>query len=430
MAEKPSRQMSSLELPDIVDKSIIRDRGGQTFNVLSYGLIPDGKTDNSPLFAQLLDTVFRAGGGEIFFPPSLTAYVFSAQIVIPNTKPFRGTPTSRGIQPPITLRGHRWDSLENTGAKLALRYQGSGAKIVSYGTGLLHLLDLGLAQDQNDTKEETPFILVTNTTLICDRVSFRGNSRATSAQPSYQTNQWPTQDAIILGGPCTSVLYDNSPTSTFGGYGSIIRNCRFNSIRRMVYLNPCANAVTIHDNFLAIGGSNLLNGAAIEFADSTGTPGTNGVCIQNNMLEMVNYQYGVLIGPGNQGNSVINLAIEDNIARTQLTFPIPPPGWINQVSSPKAGEDTLTSKWCYPPGTVLLIDDPHPEIITVSSVTWDSPTSATGFLTKDSALGDSFVTITPEQSFFFSLDPIFISDGNKSEWNLTLSSSSLLFKLP
>lgn len=51
--------------------------GGIYYNVLDYGLVADGVTDNKAAFSTLVDSVIAAGGGTIYFPAAALPYHFA-----------------------------------------------------------------------------------------------------------------------------------------------------------------------------------------------------------------------------------------------------------------------------------------------------------------------------------------------------------------
>src|SRR5579875_977779 len=55
----------------------LTDKGGQVFNVKSYGAKGDGATDDTPAFLAAFNAAVVAGGGIVYVPPTTSCYLFN-----------------------------------------------------------------------------------------------------------------------------------------------------------------------------------------------------------------------------------------------------------------------------------------------------------------------------------------------------------------
>jgi hypothetical protein len=247
------------------------------FNAQAYNWLPDG-TDHSTEMLALLADVYSAGGGEIFFPPTIGMYRADSQMFIPNNGV---TPQSK--QPSITLLGAApgpnwwWTNAHPEKqpplgpSTLDLRYQASdgNAKIETRGLGTLRINGITII-DTTTSGIATPFIHSTNTTLLVEYNSFVGNASA-------------YHDAIVLGGP-SSTTVGNLVGSPFQGYCSIVNGNCFAGMSHGVFGRTFANAVSITNNSFPLIGYNVP--AAIEFDGASSGAGCYGEYIAGNTIEM------------------------------------------------------------------------------------------------------------------------------------------------
>ena len=276
------------------------------FDVKAYGATGDGVTDDSNAVQAAIAACYTAGGGVVHFPAG--DYVISEQLVIPNDGGV-GNPHSSPRQPTMILQGEGgWVTGQQQttdrvvgGTVLHLSYTNATynmAKIVTRGLGSLTLRDLTLTEPGTDTS--TPFLFTTLTTLDVSHCAFHGG---------YLT-AW-TQDAIVLGGVTKPSMNghadDYSVTdSAFQGYGTVIRNCYFDKVRRVVYGRSYCNHAIVRDNFVDKGcGSELAGGACIEFnggLDVVGGQADSDNCTANvvtgNYLNGLGYVYQVKVVRG------------------------------------------------------------------------------------------------------------------------------------
>jgi Right handed beta helix region len=85
-------------------RSRVRDLGGQVFNVQNpaYGAAGDGVTDDRPAIQKALDAAAAAGGGTVYFPPTLFGYRVTRRAA--NQEYALLVPSN------VRLTGHRWAS--------------------------------------------------------------------------------------------------------------------------------------------------------------------------------------------------------------------------------------------------------------------------------------------------------------------------------
>lgn len=188
------------------------------------------------------------------------------------------------------------------GTVLNMTFDGDYGKLVTSGLGLL---DISGVTFTDTGGSDTPWIYTTNTTLHVHSNAFIGSKSGVNCD----------QDAIILGGT-TQVEGHGGLDDGFQGYGTIIQNNYFDHIRRAVYGRVFANGVVVRDNTIwNNSGSNLVDGAAIEFSNVAETPSQSdaGNLIIGNLIEIMNYPYGIKLGVANQ-NSIIHNNMYDSTA--------------------------------------------------------------------------------------------------------------------
>lgn len=270
--------------------------GGQPiYNVQDYGWLCDG-TDRSVQALALLTTVSNAGGGTIYFPPCTNTYRADSQLLIPNSPAGGTAPNPKQVNIKFTGGGggQNWyasaysDPVPDA-VVLDLRYQGTGAKIVSLGRGNLSIH--GLQFKDGGTSNATPFILTTNTTVDIRNNTFLGVGNV-------------GQDAIILGGTGTTI--GGGINDGFQGYGSVVDSNFFTRLNRGVYCRTYCNDVVISNNSF----QGNVGTRAIE-VDGTSSNLSYGTIITNNIFEMDTYTYGIVLG-GVQFVTMIGNSFQDH----------------------------------------------------------------------------------------------------------------------
>ncbi len=242
-----------------------------------------------------------ATGGAIYLSPGI--FPVTSQITLPNdgATPPRQKPI-KIIGAGATMSG-RGASAANGGTVLDLRSSGAYGKIQTNGLGLLEITGITFTDSAGTS---TPFIYTTNTTLKIHENAFIGSKTGTACD----------QDCVILGG-INAVEGGAGWNDGFQGYGTDIRDNYFDHIRRAVYGRVFASATVIMNNTVwSSAGSDLAGGAAIEFDDvSAGGTAASGNLITGNLIEVVNYVYGIRLGKTAQ-NSIIGNGVFDAGART------------------------------------------------------------------------------------------------------------------
>ena len=242
-----------------------------------YGMVGDNNTDNTTALTNAI-AASMATGIPLFVHPGI--YKISGQITLPNNA------AAYPLQRPLTIIGsgsspvRMYSTLKHYGGTVFdMSYEGTGGKLTSLGLGILRIEGITFI----DTAEtSTPWIYITNTVAYLRYNAFVGHHTGT-------TNH---QDCIILGG--TQASTDGTLDSAFSGWGTVIQNNFFDQIRRALYGRMWANAVNISYNTVwGHAGTNLENGACIEFDNGSETEINGGNVISNNMIEVNYYPYAI-----------------------------------------------------------------------------------------------------------------------------------------
>ena len=259
-------------------QAVIKDYGGQVFNAQAYGWLPDS-TNHAVEALALLTTVYNAGGGTIYFPPSTGTYRCDSQLLIPNDGA-----SPQPNQPSIQFLGaganKQWYGV---GASvLDLRYTSgdNNAKIETRGLGTLAISNLTIKD--GGASNATRFVHSTNTTLIIEYSTFIGTGNV-------------AQDAILLGG--TSTTLSGLVNAPFQGYGTVIRSNHFRRGNRALYGLNYANGVVFDSNSFQANTGTV--GVEFDGSNAGGQP-CYGNDITNNLFEMDVYTYGIKLNLGKE----------------------------------------------------------------------------------------------------------------------------------
>jgi len=263
----------------------IWDKGGAAYNVAAYGIFPDG-TDQTAKIQTLLDTVYNRGGGTVQFGEG--TYRING-LLKPKTN-YNGSNIPQ--TPDMIIKGTAGFQSGNGqkpigGTILDMRYQGDTIGCFQFrGTGKVVISDITFLK--GTTGLTNTFIHSTLTTLHIHDCAFLG------------FNAVNRNRAIVLGGNTAFLSSpDTSAEMGFQGYGTVIESNYFNWISTGVLFQTYANAVVVSNN-------NFWNGcggyAAIWFAAKNDT--NTGNVVQNNLIEMNNYTYGVYLGALALSNTV------------------------------------------------------------------------------------------------------------------------------
>lgn len=255
---------------------------------------------------QTLINALGTTGGDIFVPGHA---VISDQLTFPfdATSPVAFGPRHIRIFGLGGMADGRWTGSTPAGAStLDLQYAGAGvAKIDTRGRGVLELDHLALVSGGAD---DVPFIQTTNTTVRIHDCAVYGHA-ANSGTACVQD--------FLLGGGTGTTEYDMTAAGSFQGYGSVIKDNYFFNIRRIVYGRDAFNGNTITENTVSTSCGNSAGGCIEVVGGSSGHTCTGNV-IQNNTVEVSNYQYAVRLS-----NATMN-TIRDN-------------GWYDPTATHLAG---------------------------------------------------------------------------------------------
>ena len=235
-------------------------------------------TDNTTAVQAAINAASSAGGGTVYFPASLLAYLINGQITIPTV-----TVNTYVKTRPITLLGEGggWTNLSTTNqipaTRVDMRYSGA-AKISTTGSGYLAVKRIGFEDNGYDS---TPFILTTNTTLYAQDNSFTGSGPGAAMS---------VNDAVWTG----------TASVGFQGYGTQIDHNYFDKINRGLYGQYWSNAIVLSNNSWSY---NCGGFAAFEFDGTVDQAQYNSY--YGNLIETVHYQHTAyfLNSRGNEGAS-------------------------------------------------------------------------------------------------------------------------------
>jgi hypothetical protein len=269
----------------------------------------DGVTDNTAAINAALLMLFNAGGGTLIFP--IGTFLVLGQINIPNDggSAFNNAP----MQPSIRITGSaaaggvvpwRGTGAGNSlvtfqsgpadgGSVLLLNYNSPTAKICTFGTGMLEIDRLTLADNSTDS---ATFFFTSNTVCHIHDVTFLGNTTATASISS-------NNDAIWLGN--NFGVANGTFNAPFQGYGTSIKNCYFQNIKRAVFGQAYANGVFVTENTIWSSCGNH-GGAAIVFGTNSFGSGANSNYICGNLAEVLYYKYFIQIIAGMENKIIGN----------------------------------------------------------------------------------------------------------------------------
>lgn len=268
------------------------------FNVKNYGAIGDGAADDSTAVIATIAAAYAAGGGTVYFP--VGTYKILSQLLIPNNS---GAPYYEQV--PLRLLGDgpsiiAAHDVTNGGSILDLRNNAATAKIDTRGFGYLEMARLTLTDGGTDA---AAFLFTTQTTLHIHDCAFWGNTVGSNSVSSKN-------DAIILGG--TDSTFNNTATSAFAGYGTVIENNYFTNCKRAIFGQSTCNSVQIVNNI--IDGGSYITGGAFEFSGHGPNDGLN--YIAGNLFEVIDYKYGINFLQHSSGNTIVGNAFWDSTGLT------------------------------------------------------------------------------------------------------------------
>lgn len=234
-----------------------------------FGIKSDG-TDESTAVMRAI-TAIESIGGTLVFPSGITRW--DSYIRWPDRFEGDTAPRSRTVR--LTGQGGYFNGRTgtSTGAGsgssiLDMRYNNlvadpeKPAKIDLRGSGLL-VMDNLIVTDYGGGGN-TPFFQTTNTTLLVHDCGFIGS-------PSRSGTNCD-QDVWVLGGTNASAAvvggvierdYNDEVDAPFQGYGTVIRDCHFNRVRRAILMQDDVNGILISGlHIQGNSGSNIGDAAA------------------------------------------------------------------------------------------------------------------------------------------------------------------------
>lgn len=253
------------------------------YNIQDYGCVGDGITDNTEKFNAMLQYVFDNGGGTIFIPKGTFRCTGQINIpfdvedmpgfgIIPHNRPMRIT----GEQ---TQADGNWFRLKNFVSCLQLDFDAPVAKIITIGDGALEMDHISLvSQNQSDT---SAFIFTAHTTLNINKVSFTGAKCCELA----------CNDAIICGSTGADVEHIIDTTAPFRGFGTLIHECFFDSIRYALKLHTAGSGIRFMNNAISKFCGNTTGGCIYTDGHNTLGGANNTNTFINNYFELSFYKY-------------------------------------------------------------------------------------------------------------------------------------------
>lgn len=349
-----------------------------TYNVLAYGALGDGLTDDTAAFQAAITAaatpVGASCGGTIFVPKPHVKYLLLSGLTVPYTT------GSFPVQCPVRITGDLaaqngyWaTSPVYGGSILDMQYTGSDglykAKIDTRGAGVLEIDHLMIEDTASDN---FPFIQTTNTTLYDHDNAFVGNPscfRASCTQDVLRLGQngytvtgsiasgsstltadssvftsamvgWttviygsesttiasyisPTQVTVANASPTTvshaNVNYYGAKTSDsmapFQGYGTVISRNYYSHIQRAIIWGTYANNVEVDNETISnTCGSGLPLGAPYYFEANSNVQ--DGSTIRGGTIEISGYPYVISLQGFQHGNMFDAQGTYDNVGAT------------------------------------------------------------------------------------------------------------------
>jgi hypothetical protein len=253
------------------------------------GLLCTGVDDDTEVFNALLATVNTAGGGTIYIKGTC---VITGPVVFPNDGAV--PPKQSAIR--ITGAGNQtgFRGMSAFPSALDLRYNATSAKLDTRGGGTLEIDHIALIDSSDDC---ATFLQTSYTIVNIHDVTFSGTAEGPLA----------CNDAVVYGGTTitgTEPITSGGPNDPFQGYHSILDHNFFDKIRRIAQLRSWANSIWItHNTYSGTCGNGTVGGAAIELQGSYTSLAGNR--ITDNLLEVINVYYGVLVdGPNTVNNTI------------------------------------------------------------------------------------------------------------------------------
>ena len=261
--------------------------------VTRYGAKGDGTTDDTAAFQAAIQACYNANGGAIYVPKPTGngKYRINGQLTFPDNNDAQ-LATGKSVR----IFGDGYSTVpnpsRNTGSTtLDLRYSGSVGKIYTKSQMVLEIDHLVL--EENGATTTTPFIYTTLGTVNLHDLTILGHSS--------KINATCDQDAIILGG--NTAQYDNTPTSGFGGYGSVVERVAFNNLRRCVWFRTWS-VTSVHRCIVGQSCGAPSGSYAAFDLDRSGAGWCTSNTLTENYIEQYGYVYAIAIRDHAQLNYV------------------------------------------------------------------------------------------------------------------------------
>lgn len=245
----------------------------QVLNIEAFGAVGNDTTDCTSALQAAIDSAISLGGGIVYVPQG--TFKVGGEIRLPNTSGFniRLTGTSRETR--TSVAGSVLNMVSDTG----------NAHIQSFPLGTFEIDHIYFRDSGSDT---LPFIYSNFTTMLISGNTFVGHSQKNVA--------W------LGGGNGNQINYNLPDSCPFSGYGSIFRNNFIDSCGIAIYGRYGFNGVQIVDNTIWSHNTGL---AAIEINGNV-LNGNGGNFIAGNLIELVNYYYGIYLANTNNNSMTAN----------------------------------------------------------------------------------------------------------------------------
>ncbi len=305
---------------------------GKLFYLEDFGGVADGDpsdgsgTVNDAAFNAFLAAWYAAGGGTLYLRG---CYRFTSDFTLPND----GSTDLVSNQPPLKITGngcHCSGQGEKPGSGSIMMWTAGSSvgRIKSFGLGTLVATDFTIYSKEGAVEGNgRAAFYTTNTTFLPDRVAFWTDKKDGNCDDDF----WIAGGVgVLVDG---EMVFDNSETSPFQGYGSLVQNCFFNGVRRGLFGRTFFNANRfINNTFWQQCGSNLSVGARapIEIVGGA-TSGSTSNSIKNNLLEIRgHYDYGIILDKCNwteitgndtydaEGQFISPVYVKDNCVATMI----------------------------------------------------------------------------------------------------------------
>jgi len=286
-------EVSTLKLPaGVTDLTAgFGGGGGASYNLKArhiedFGAAVGGFWDAA--FAAAMTAAYLCGGIKLML---LNEQVYALSGTFP-TIPNNGETAPQTV--PVILQGAgcHWSGRGKSvlgSTVLDIRGASSYGKITLTSLGLFGLRDLTLT---DTTASGGALVYTTNATLDIQGCAFAGITSGINA----------TQDAIICGGTL-NVEGDDGVNDGFQGYGTVIQRNFFHNIRRAFYGRKFFNGAIVKDNtvWTTCGASDNTPCFEIDGDPTNNLTKAIGNTVTGNLIEMVNYAYGVKIENSERG---------------------------------------------------------------------------------------------------------------------------------